>query len=607
MPVSEEVVRLILETTGPEGLKLLSTAAEDLEEELQKTARQWKNGEIDVANYMRTTTRLQSQLGDVKSVLAGTNDATDNAASSTHRVVEATEKLGKTSANTGQSLLQTGRVIQDFAQGGLGGILNNIEGLTMALGLGSGLAGVLTVVGVAALTAGPSIKSYFRSLIDGSNEIPTSSDKLKALGESLKHTTERLEELGKQQRLTNADLVEFNRLTIERTRLEREEEAARAQKANAATLSADQRKGADVVKRALDAFGGKRVENEVAKALEATGNGAGDPLQGARNLLFNVQRGDVQAHEFLRDVMARGSGFTDIAGVLTGGKTPAEAQALRGRLAERQAKEAGEGQAKDQKEKEETKKLEEEHEEFADELDKKVADAARAKRIREDQANIHADNARQRKQEHQRQAHGLKITPEDRQRFAEEDAAARARRQQEAANGFGTRFMPKPRARPLPRRQAFGGRPAALNKPLARFRPKDGPAPGTDARKDFASSVDRLNNAADMHADRYNSSRKQFADAVARENAAAAKRRADTQQAINRGERKPATPSGPTPEQERSGPTAALMGIVGENIRQVGAQNATIAMAIQQLKQAQSQNASAIVRNRSASTSGLPV
>lgn len=70
---------------------------------------------------------------------------------------EATGKL----AGLGQAGLQIGRAVQDFAQGGLGGILNNIEGIVRSIGMGPGVAGVLTMAGVAAMVFGDKIKAAF--------------------------------------------------------------------------------------------------------------------------------------------------------------------------------------------------------------------------------------------------------------------------------------------------------------------------------------------------------------------------------------------------------------------------------------------------------------
>jgi hypothetical protein len=143
----------------------------------------------------------------------------------------ATKRAGGGAAGMGQSFLQSGRVIQDFAQGGLPGILNNIEGLTVALGLGTGLAGILTIVGVAAYTAGPAIKDFFGRLIDGSNEVPESKDRLHELNDQLKDMAKELDGLKQKQSLTNTELARFTELTInqnsaqaEANRLKKEED-----------------------------------------------------------------------------------------------------------------------------------------------------------------------------------------------------------------------------------------------------------------------------------------------------------------------------------------------------------------------------------------------
>ena len=56
-------------------------------------------------------------------------------------------KAATSTRNTGQAMLTTGRAVQDL-QFGIAGVLNNIEGLVVALGGTAGLAGVLTLVGV---------------------------------------------------------------------------------------------------------------------------------------------------------------------------------------------------------------------------------------------------------------------------------------------------------------------------------------------------------------------------------------------------------------------------------------------------------------------------
>ena len=93
----------------------------------------------------------------------------------------ATDKAEKSTRNIGRSALETGRVVQDFAQGGIGGIVNNLEGLARALGGGPGLAGVLTLVGVGFLLLKKPMGDFLASMTDGGREIPKSTDAVKRL------------------------------------------------------------------------------------------------------------------------------------------------------------------------------------------------------------------------------------------------------------------------------------------------------------------------------------------------------------------------------------------------------------------------------------------
>lgn len=74
--------------------------------------------------------------------------ATAGAAKATDYLTESITKSTAAKKNNGMAALQMGRAIQDL-QFGILGVLNNIEGLVMALGGTAGLAGVLTLVGVA--------------------------------------------------------------------------------------------------------------------------------------------------------------------------------------------------------------------------------------------------------------------------------------------------------------------------------------------------------------------------------------------------------------------------------------------------------------------------
>jgi hypothetical protein len=134
----------------------------------------------------------------------------------------AADKVHKSTVNVGQSMLQTGRIVQDFVQGGIGGILNNVEGFTAALGLGSGLAGLATAVGVAFYLAAPKVKSFFDSVVNGANEVPKTRDHIKGLTDDLAAMRKELDQLAEKHVLTNRELARFEELTVKAAAAQKE-------------------------------------------------------------------------------------------------------------------------------------------------------------------------------------------------------------------------------------------------------------------------------------------------------------------------------------------------------------------------------------------------
>lgn len=168
----------------------------------------------------------------------------------------AADKGSRSIGGLGNAALQGGRALQDFAQGGIGGVLNNIEGLTMALGGSAGLAAGFTAIGIAAYFAMPKVKEWFHAVVDGANEVPKATDKLESLNEELKTGAKRLDDLRGQQVLTNAELKEFNDLTARQVELEKQ-----------ITAEKEKRKRAEEVAK-LKPFGVKEAEAERSDALK---------------------------------------------------------------------------------------------------------------------------------------------------------------------------------------------------------------------------------------------------------------------------------------------------------------------------------------------------
>jgi hypothetical protein len=184
-------------------------------------------------------------------------------------------------AGMGQSMLQTGRIIQDFSQGGIGGILNNIEGLVQSLGMGPGLAGALTVAGVAFALLAPKIKAAWDELSGGgSNPVPKARDHVKALSDELSTATKELDKLKEKQSLSNDELARFNTLTANAAILQKQ--VTDAKKRDAEFEQLRQQKGDEQKEAAgeLAAYVGgdiDKLRGEVTAGVTKAGMTVGSP------------------------------------------------------------------------------------------------------------------------------------------------------------------------------------------------------------------------------------------------------------------------------------------------------------------------------------------
>lgn len=101
---------------------------------------------------------FRANTSDVTDATAKLKTLETAATTAGNRIEDAGKRASSGMAGVGQAVMQSSRAIQDFAQGGIGGVLNNIEGLAFALGGGAGLAGALTIAGVAIYAFGGKIK-----------------------------------------------------------------------------------------------------------------------------------------------------------------------------------------------------------------------------------------------------------------------------------------------------------------------------------------------------------------------------------------------------------------------------------------------------------------
>ena len=237
------------------------------------------------------------------------------------------QQTSKSTANLGQSALAASYAVQDFTSqlgtrglaGALGAIQNNIPSIIMGLGAGGGLTAVVSLLAVGVGLLASNWESVERLWGSGKTE-----EEIKRLKDLKKAT----------------------------------EEVAEATKKMLEALNPEQKEGQNAAQKAVKTFGGKAVLEEISKALIADKGsfGAEADKQFATNLFGNVARGDVQANQYLQDILTRLPG-NDINRVLAGGQTPAERrQELMKQVAEEKQELERAKQIKEQKDAAETRR-----------------------------------------------------------------------------------------------------------------------------------------------------------------------------------------------------------------------------------------------------------
>lgn len=197
---------------------------------------------------------------------------------STKEAAEATDQATGATTDFSGAIKAGGRALKDFSEGGIGGVVKNAGALVTALGGPMSAAVVVTGLGAAALAVAPIVKGFFKDLTEGSNAVPGATDKLDILNESLAENEKRLGELRSQQKLTNAELAEYNELLRSNTELEAEANVVRErrnalEKARTSEGASDRTAGGKRVAELASERGGLgRVEDELYDRLVAFGD-----------------------------------------------------------------------------------------------------------------------------------------------------------------------------------------------------------------------------------------------------------------------------------------------------------------------------------------------
>jgi hypothetical protein len=169
--VADDAVRLPIDFgNSAQDAQSVRARLAELQAEVRDLQSSYDQGMVASGRYREEMQRI----GAESRKLAVSLDAVDDASRA------ATHGRGARGGNGmqgfGMAMLQASRGIQDFQAAGIMGMVNNIEGLSMALGLGAGLSGVATLAFVALQVLLP----MFRNMGDDAAEATDEIEKLNA-------------------------------------------------------------------------------------------------------------------------------------------------------------------------------------------------------------------------------------------------------------------------------------------------------------------------------------------------------------------------------------------------------------------------------------------
>lgn len=282
---------------------------------------------------------LEAQTKQVTVGLSAVDLAMQEVAESSDRAAKSIRKAGEESKSTKQSLVDyqqriqgLGYTVNDFVSVSgdmsqrLNAIANNMPMLLAGFGgLGLALSAILPIVGLI-------IKQWdtISSLWEDRKPITGATESLDGMSEALKRNKQALEDLREKGSLNLSQLQEFNRLTEEGIRLEKEFTAAKETEANRKAMGplsnerAQERAGAvkkavkeaggydsvlnDIVDDYLESIGKKddaTVRKDVSKQLSEVMNRA---LQGDEKAISHItssNRGKIGSRNFLGKMVDR--------------------------------------------------------------------------------------------------------------------------------------------------------------------------------------------------------------------------------------------------------------------------------------------------------------
>lgn len=343
---NDELVRLILQVQGEEGVDDLREKFAYTEASLDQLRRAYERGDVGLDEFLKTGQRLSAELHRQRGIMGQVEEAmraqalaadaatdegkflaacmeelsqkSDRAAAAARRQGAATGEAGKQSAAGARAVLELSRGVEDFTTGGPIGLLNNIPGIFESVGSAVGLS----AGAVAGLTGGVSILATAAYILWrnwdgvmgalGQGKIETEAEEMERLEKATKRTadeTKRLKELKDEEKRQKEHEQEIERLNKLKSEQEREV-------------------GAGVDKAIGESGGGKKVLDALTKVgvNEMIRNGAVNKFdmvevekatkavrEGFEQNLLAASKGSKKDRDFLRQ-----TALSDDTGVATG-------------------------------------------------------------------------------------------------------------------------------------------------------------------------------------------------------------------------------------------------------------------------------------------------
>ena len=176
MALDKDTIQIALQVLGQQGLDNLAKSTENYKRLLEALHQEYARGNIDVDEWLRRTNDLTAAMHQQQAALDQLRTAGGSA-------------IGEFASKYRGEILNLGRITQDFAQGGVGGILNNIEGLLQRF---PALAGVGTILATALWAAWPQIEKWFGNFGEQAGK---TKEQLKEIEAEIKKVHEEFEKL----------------------------------------------------------------------------------------------------------------------------------------------------------------------------------------------------------------------------------------------------------------------------------------------------------------------------------------------------------------------------------------------------------------------------